>query len=81
MDQGQDMQFYFVQDDYRVTSKLTANLGLRYEYANPPVERDNQFANFDPATETMVFATDGGVYERALIHPDRNNFAPRIGFA
>ncbi len=81
MDQGQNMQFYFVQDDYRVTSKLTANLGLRYEYANPPIERDNQFANFDPATATMVFATDGGVYERALIHPDRNNFAPRIGFA
>ncbi len=34
-----------------------------------------------PQTGTMVFATDGGVYERALIHPDRNNFAPRIGFA
>ena len=81
MDQGQDMQFYFVQDDYRVTPKLTANLGLRYEYATPPRERDNQFANFDPDTGTMVFATDGGVYDRALIHPDRNNFAPRVGFA
>ena len=29
----------------------------------------------------MVFATDGGIFERALIHPDRNNFAPRFGFA
>ena len=29
----------------------------------------------------MVFATDGDIFERALIHPDRNNFAPRIGFA
>ena len=29
----------------------------------------------------MVFAKDGSVFERALIHPDRNNFAPRIGFA
>ena len=36
MDQGQDMQFYFVQDDYRVTHKLTLNLGLRYEFATPP---------------------------------------------
>ena len=81
MDQGQDMQFYFVQDDYRVTPKLTANLGLRYEYATPPRERDDQFANFDPQTGTMVFATDGDTYERALIHPDRNNFAPRLGFA
>ena len=36
MDQGQDMQFYFVQDDYRISPKLTANVGLRYEYATPP---------------------------------------------
>ena len=32
------MQFYFVQDDYRVTPKLTLNLGLRYEFATPPRE-------------------------------------------
>jgi hypothetical protein len=81
MDQGQDMQFYFIQDDYRVTPKLTANLGLRYEYATLPREKEDRFANFDPRTGTMVFATEGGTYERALIHPDRNNFAPRIGFA
>src|SRR5215204_4807295 len=81
MEQGQTMQFYFAQDDFRISEKLTANLGLRYEYATPPVEKDNQFANFDPATGTMVFANDGDLFERALIHPDRNNFAPRIGFA
>ena len=81
MNQGQDMQFYFVQDDYRLSPKLTANFGIRYEYATPPVEKDNQFSNFDPATGTMIFATDGSTFERALIHPDRNNFAPRIGFA
>jgi hypothetical protein len=81
MDQGQKMQFYFVQDDYRVSKNLTANVGLRYEYATPPVEKNNQFANFDPATGTMMFAKDGSLFERALIHPDRNNFAPRIGFA
>jgi hypothetical protein len=81
MDQGQDMQFYFVQDDYRLTPKLTVNAGLRYEYATPPRERENRFANFDPSTGTMVFAEDGGTFERALIHPDRNNFAPRLGFA
>ena len=81
MDQGQDMQFYFVQDDYRVSTNFTANVGVRYEYATPPRERDDQFSNFDPETGTMIFAKDGGVFERALIHPDRNNFAPRIGFA
>jgi hypothetical protein len=81
MDQGQKMQFYFVQDDYRLSKKLTANVGLRYEYATPPIEKNNQFANFDPVTGTMIFAKDGSIFERALIHPDRNNFAPRIGFA
>jgi hypothetical protein len=81
MDQGQNMQFYFIQDDYKVTSKFTLNLGLRYEFATPPVEKDNRFANFDPATGTMVFAKDGDLFARSLIRPDRNNFAPRVGFA
>ena len=81
MDQGQDMQFYFLQDDFRVSSRLTLNLGLRYEFATPPREKNNALANFDPATGTMVFAKDGSLYDRALIHPDRNNFAPRAGFA
>jgi hypothetical protein len=81
MDQGQNMQFYFIQDDYKITSKLTLNLGLRYEYATPPVEKENRFANFDPVTGREVFAKDGSIFDRALIHPDRNNFAPRFGFA
>jgi outer membrane receptor protein involved in Fe transport len=81
MDQGQDMQFYFLQDDYKLTSKVTVNLGVRYEYASPPRERDDRFANFDPQTGTMVFATDGSTFERSLIHPDYNNVAPRVGVA
>jgi hypothetical protein len=81
MDQGQDMQFYFVQDDYRVTPRLTLNLGARYEYATPPREIENRLANFDPQTGTMIFAKDGDTSDRALVYPDRNNFAPRAGFA
>src|SRR5262249_27566846 len=81
MDQGQNMYFYFLQDDFKLSPKLTLNLGIRYEYATPPRERDNQFANFDPTTGTMLFAKDGGIFDRALIHPDRNNWAPRFGFA
>ncbi len=80
-DQGQRMLFLYAQDDFKVTSKLTLNYGLRYEYATPPVEADNQFANFDPLTGTNIFAKNGGLFERALIHPDRNNFTPRFGFA
>ncbi len=81
MDQGQDMQFYFIQDDYRISPQLTLNLGIRYEFATPPREKENRLANFDPETGTTVFATDGGLYERSLIHPDWNNVAPRLGFA
>ena len=81
MDQGQDMQFYFVQDDYKLTSSLTVNVGVRYEYATPPREKDNSFANFDPVAGQMIFAKDGDIFDRALVHPDGNNVAPRIGFA
>ena len=81
MDQSQDMQFYFVQDDYKISSRLTLNFGVRYEYATPPREKDNRLVNFDPATGTEISAKDGDTFERTLIHPDRNNVAPRLGFA
>src|SRR5262249_29124397 len=73
--------FLYFQDDFKLTQKLTLNLGLRYEYATPVVEDDNQFSNFDPLTGTITVAKDGSLFERALVHPDRNNFAPRFGFA
>jgi len=81
MDQGQKMYFFFLQDDYKVSPELTLNLGLRYEYSTPPVEKENRFANFDPATGQMVFAKDGSTFDRALVHPDYNNWAPRFGFS
>src|SRR5215470_10426045 len=81
MDQGQRMYFGFLQDDWKATSRLTLNLGIRYEFATPPLEKNNQLANFDPKTGTMIFAKDGSLYERSLIHPDGNDWAPRFGFA
>ncbi len=71
----------YAQDDWKVTPKLTLNLGLRYEISTPPRERDNQTANFDPRTQSFVSAKDGGLFEEALIRPDYNNVAPRFGFA
>jgi hypothetical protein len=77
----QNMHFAYLQDDIRVNNSLTLNLGLRYEYATPWVERDNILSNFDPATRTMVAARDGSLEDRSTIRPDRNNFAPRLGLA
>ncbi len=75
----QNMHFLYVQDDVRVNDQLTLNLGLRYEYATPWVEKDNILSNFDPATRQMVLARDGSLEDRSTIAPDRNNFGPRLG--
>jgi hypothetical protein len=77
----QNMHFAYLQDDFRVNDRMTLNLGLRYEYATPWVEKDNILTNFDPETRTMVTATDGSLRDRSTIDPDRNNFGPRLGFA
>jgi hypothetical protein len=71
----------YFQDDFKVNSKLTLNLGLRYEYGSPQWEANNKLTNFDPAANRLVAAKDGSIADRALIDPDRNNFAPRLGFA
>ncbi len=40
-----------------------------------------KLANFNPVTQSMVFASNGSLYNRALVHPDYKNFAPRLGLA
>jgi hypothetical protein len=77
----QDVHMTYLQDDFRASDKLTLNLGLRYEYATPLYEQDNRLTNFDPASVSMVKATAGSISNRALVNPDRNDFAPRIGFS
>jgi hypothetical protein len=77
----QRMYFGYLQDDFKVSERLTLNLGLRYEFATPQWERDNKLANFDPATGTLIFAHSGSLYDRALVHPDPHNWAPRVGLA
>jgi Carboxypeptidase regulatory-like domain/TonB dependent receptor-like, beta-barrel len=73
---GKAMSAFF-QDDWRLTSKLILNLGLRYEYTTPITEGHNQFANFDPARGLLQL----GVNTDRMWTPDKNNFAPRLGFA
>jgi hypothetical protein len=77
----QTMNFFYVQDDFKVSRTLTLNLGLRYEYGTPQWERDNLMSNYDPVGRMLRQAKDGGIADRSLVQPDRNNFAPRIGVA
>ena len=72
-----------MQDDWKPNDKLTLNLGLRYDFMPPATEKDNRMANFDPTANGgaggLVFAKDGSLADRALVNPDKNNFAPRLG--
>lgn len=70
-----------MQDDWKVSGKLTLNLGLRYEYASPYTEEQNILTNFDPSGPRIISAKDGSISDRALVDPDRKNFGPRLGFA
>jgi outer membrane receptor protein involved in Fe transport len=77
----QRMHFAYAQNDWKVSPNLTLNLGLRYEFATPQWEKDNHLTNFNPDTSKLIYAGDGSIYDRTLVHPDRNNFAPRLGMA
>ncbi len=71
---------FYVQDDWKARDSLTLNIGLRYDFMTPSLEADNRLANFDPnGSGRLVFASEGSLADRALVNPDKNNFAPRIG--
>ena len=80
-------QAYFVQDDWKVTRRLTLNLGLRYDYQQVPGERNNGLSNFNPTATNPLTGLPGrlefaGVdFDRTVINPDYNDFAPRVGFS
>jgi hypothetical protein len=71
---------FFVNDSFRVTPRLTLVAGLRYEYNSPPVDKEDRANVYDVATRSLVPVGTNGV-PRSGFEPDRNNFAPRVGFA
>lgn len=77
----QHVHSLYFQDDWRATPRLTLNLGLRWEFATPIYERDNNYTNFDPTTSSMMKATNGSLFSRSFVHPDQKDFGPRIGAA
>jgi hypothetical protein len=79
----------YVQDTYKVSSRLTINAGLRYELPEPYTEIHNRQSLFEPgkksqvlpnAPEGLVYPGDPGV-PAGLIPSDRKAFAPRLGLA
>jgi hypothetical protein len=69
----------FIQDDYRITPKLTVNLGLRYSYVSPMHEVNNQLGNFLPSVGIVQQGQSG--VGSTLWKPEYHDFSPRLGFA
>ena len=78
---------FFAQDDWKITSKLTLNIGLRYELDPPSVQKNNTISNFDldtnPGHPVLVPAGSQGssIADRALQNVNYNQWAPRFGLA
>lgn len=70
---------WFVQNDWKVSRRLTLNLGLRYEINTAPVEKTNILSNFNPTTGRIEIA--GKDIARGIFSNDYNNFGPRLGIA
>jgi hypothetical protein len=90
----QSMHSAYAQDDWKLNSKLTLNLGVRWEYGSPYSEQHDYISNFDPASQTVLTITPGavagngitpvnpgGVYGKTLVNPDYDDWSPRVGFA
>jgi hypothetical protein len=79
----------YVQDDWKLSRKITLNVGLRYELPMPFVEAHDRQSNFvldaGPCYLQIVTVAQRGQcnagINRSLVRPDTNNFAPRVGLA
>jgi hypothetical protein len=84
----------FIDDNWQATSKLTLQMGLRWEYLGPWHEQDNQEGSFDAATGKIAFnvvpanlpaqmqpliINQNGYFPPGILQKDLNNWGPRVG--
>lgn len=76
-------QYYFVQDDWKVRPNLTLNLGIRYEYTGQPINDLNDLTVARESGSAPIFNPAVALSNRVVpkLKADKNNFAPRFGFA
>jgi hypothetical protein len=81
---------FYGQDSWKLTPHLTVDLGMRYEYNTPQIDPHNEIIGFFPGQQStrfplaptgLLYPGDPGTPNRGMTYPDRNNFAPRFGFA
>jgi hypothetical protein len=81
---------FYAQDTWKILPNLTLNYGLRYEYNMPQSDVHNNILGFFPGQQStkfpdapsgILYPGDPGTPNNALVYPDKNNFAPRFGFA
>jgi hypothetical protein len=78
----QSYYFFFGQDKWQVSRKLTLDIGLRYEYWPAATSHyKGQFVNYDPATNDLLVGGYGNIPQNLGIQGDPLGFAPRIGLA
>ena len=79
----------YAQDDFHISKRLTLNLGVRYEYAEPKFDTQGRTFSFIPGLQSqrftnappgLVFPGDQGA-PKGVNFPDKNDWAPRVGFA
>ena len=80
MNYHQYMDFFYFQDDWKLLPSLTVNVGLRYELVTPQFVDGNHLANFDPTTNTLIQASSGSLYKRALVQYAKTRFCAAVWF-